>query len=144
VGRVVIIHSIDTLHLAEAVSKESVKRGLVSDILLEINGGNEESKFGYSFEEAKAAVREIAMLPNLRVRGLMCVAPAVEDPEENRPVFRKLKELSVDIDSEKIDNVSMNILSMGMTGDFETAIEEGATIVRVGTALFGKREYGVN
>jgi len=141
VGRAALIHSVDSLHLAEAISKESLKKGIVSDILIEINGGNEESKFGYTFSEAAAAVREIAVLPGVRIRGLMCVAPAVEDPEENRPVFRKLAELAVDIDREKIDNVDMSTLSMGMTGDFEIAIEEGSTMVRIGTALFGKRDY---
>jgi len=141
VGRVVLIHSVDTLHLAQAISRESVKRGIVSDILIEINGGNEESKYGYDFSEAESAVREISLLPNIKIRGLMCVAPAVPDPGLNRPIFRKLKELAVDIDAKKIDNVDMRTLSMGMTNDFETAIEEGATMVRIGTALFGKRDY---
>ena len=123
VGNAVMIHSVDSLRLAEEISKESVKRGVVTDVLIEINGGNEESKFG------------------IRVKGLMCVAPFVEDPEENRPVFRKIFQLAVDIASKNIDNIEMNVLSMGMTGDFETAVEEGATIVRVGTAIFGEREY---
>ena len=142
VGKTVLIHSVDSVHLAEAVSKESVKKGLTSAILLEINAGNEASKYGFSFEEAKEAAAVIAGLPNLKICGLMCVAPFVADPEENRAVFRKMRELSVDMESQKSDNISMNVLSMGMTNDYEVAIEEGATHVRIGTALFGQRDYG--
>ena len=108
VGRAVMIHSVDSLRLAEEISKESVKRGLVTDILLEINGGNEESKFGYEFSEAADAAEEIAQLPGVHLKGLMCVAPFVEDPEENRPIFRKISQLAVDIDRKNIDNVDMN------------------------------------
>ncbi len=141
VGRVELIHSVDSLRLAKEISKESLKKGVVSDVLLEINAGCEESKFGYAFEEAEDAVREIAALPAVRIRGFMCVAPNVSDPEENRPIFRKMYDLSVDIGNKKIDNVKTDILSMGMTNDFEIAVEEGATIIRIGTALFGRREY---
>jgi len=142
VGKVVLIHSIDTVHLAQAVSKECVKKGLTGRILLEINAGNEESKYGFTFEEAIPAALEIAALPNIRIEGLMCVAPNTPDPEENRAVFRKMKQLSVDISAQNCDNISMNILSMGMTNDYPVAIEEGATHVRIGTALFGRRDYG--
>ncbi len=141
VGRAVMIHSVDSVRLAEEISKESVKKGLVSEILLEINGGNEESKFGFDFSEAEEACRQISPLPGVHVAGLMCVAPYVEDPEKNRPIFRKMFQLAVDIANKNIDNISMKVLSMGMTGDFETAVEEGATIVRVGTAVFGERNY---
>ncbi|MBR6323101.1 MAG: YggS family pyridoxal phosphate-dependent enzyme, partial [Lachnospiraceae bacterium] len=120
VGNAVMIHSVDSLRLAEEISKESVKRGVVTDVLIEINGGNEESKFGYDFSEAEDAVRAMSTLPGIRVKGLMCVAPFVEDPEENRPVFRKIFQVAVDIAAKNIDNIEMNVLSMGMTGDFET------------------------
>ena len=141
IGCAVMIHSVDSVRLAEEISKESVKRGLVTEILMEINAGNEESKTGFSFEEASSAADEIVLLPGLRLRGLMCVAPFVRDPEENRPIFRKMYQLAVDIRNKKADNKEMNVLSMGMTGDFEVAVEEGATIVRVGTAIFGERNY---
>ena len=141
VGKVKMIHSVDSLHLASAISKEAVKKGIVQEILIEINAGNEESKYGFSFEEAPERTREIAELPGLLVRGFMCVAPYVPDPEENRPLFRKMKELSVDTSRQKFNNILTEILSMGMTNDYMTAIEEGATHVRIGTALFGPREY---
>lgn len=113
------------------------------DILLEVNAAGEESKFGLSYEEVLPLVREIAPLPGLHICGLMTVAPYTDDPETNREFFKKLRDLSVDIDRQSIDNVSMHTLSMGMTGDFEVAIEEGATHIRVGTAIFGKRDYTV-
>ncbi len=141
VGRAVMIHSVDSLQLAEAISEESLKQGLVTPVLVEINAGNEESKYGFSFEEAKEQVRQMAAFSGIRIEGLMCVAPFVKDPEENRPVFRKMADLAVDIGRENIDNVRMNTLSMGMTNDYCIAVEEGATMVRVGTALFGERVY---
>ena len=141
VGKAVMIHSVDSLRLAEEISRESLKQGITTDVLLEINGGNEENKFGYDFSEAEQAAREMSKLPGIRIRGLMCVAPYVSDPEENRGVFRKIFQLAVDIGSKNIDNIEMNVLSMGMTGDFEVAVEEGATMIRVGTAVFGEREY---
>ena len=103
--------------------------------------GGEESKFGCRPEDTLELVRRIAGLSHVRVKGLMTVAPFVEDPEENRPVFRQMRELSVDIDKENIDNISMGVLSMGMTGDYQVAVEEGATMVRVGTGIFGERNY---
>lgn len=141
VGKVALIHSVDSVHLAEAISKEALKKGLVQDVLIEINVGNEESKYGFTFEEAEAGIRAISALPGLRIRGLMCVAPNRDDPEENRPLFRKMVQFAVDIDEKKYDNVMTDVLSMGMTKDYRVAIEEGATHVRVGTALFGPREY---
>ncbi len=142
VGKATLIHSVDTIHLADAISKESVKKGLTTEILIEINAGNEASKYGFSFKEAALAAQKIAELPNLKIRGLMCVAPFVANPEENRAVFRKMRDLSVDISAQNCDNITMNILSMGMSNDFAVAVEEGATHVRVGTALFGERDYG--
>ncbi len=141
VGKVEMIHSVDSIRLAETIDKESQKRGVITDILLEINVADEESKFGIRPEECETAAREIAKLKNVRIKGLMTVAPFTEDAETNRLYFRQMRELSVDIASKNIDNISMNVLSMGMTGDFEVAIEEGATHIRVGTGIFGARDY---
>lgn len=140
VGKVALIHSVDSLRLAEEISKESVKHQVETNILLEINVAEEESKFGVSVEETAALVKEIAKLPAVHICGLMTIAPFVENGEENRQYFRKLKQLSVDIGSKNIDNVNMAVLSMGMTGDYSVAIEEGATCIRVGTGIFGERE----
>ena len=141
IDKVDMIHSVDRFHLAQEISKRAVQKGVTMDILLEINMAQEESKFGLAADETEDLVRQIAVLPGIRIRGLMTVAPFVEDPQENRPVFRKMKELLVDINAKKIDNVSMDVLSMGMTNDYEVAIEEGATMIRVGTAVFGARVY---
>ena len=138
-----LIHSVDSLRLAEEISKEAVKRNVQANILIEVNVAGEESKFGVSAEEAESLVRQIAVLPNTRVQGLMTIAPYVTDSEENRPVFRALKKLAVDIKMKNIDNVHRDVLSMGMTGDYQVAIEEGATMVRVGTGIFGERDYAV-
>ena len=143
VGRADLIHSVDSLHLAEAIEAESVKQDVITHILVEVNVAEEESKFGIFLEETVNLVKEIAKLPHIRIDGLMTIAPFVENPEENRMIFRKLRELSVDIRSKNIDNVSMGILSMGMTNDYEVAIEEGATYVRVGTGIFGERNYNI-
>jgi len=139
VGRACLIHSVDSYRLAEAIEAESVKKGVVSDILIEVNVAGEESKFGLKIEETMDLVENIAKLTHIRIKGLMTIAPFVQNQEENRAVFRKLRELSVDIAKKNIDNVSMNVLSMGMTNDYEVAIEEGATYVRVGTGIFGER-----
>lgn len=144
VGKVFLIHSVDSLRLAEEISKESVKKGVSTDVLVEVNIAREETKFGTSGEEAIALVEAIAKLPNICVKGLMTIAPYVTDSEENRDYFMKMKQLSVDITHKNIDNVSMSVLSMGMTGDYEVAIEEGATYVRVGTGIFGERDYSVS
>ncbi len=143
IGKTALIHSVDSIRLASQISEQSVKQNVTTDILIEVNIAGEETKFGTSREEAAALVEEAAKLPNIRICGLMTIAPYVDDPEENRAYFRQIKELSVDIDSKKLDNVHMWILSMGMTGDYEVAIEEGATMVRVGTGIFGERNYGV-
>ena len=139
--KVELIHSVDSIRLAEAISEDAVKKGVNVDILIEVNVAQEDSKFGVKTEETEDLIRQISLLPNVFVKGLMTIAPYTEVPEENRTIFRTLKQLSVDIDSKNIDNVSMNILSMGMTGDYEVAIEEGATMVRVGTGIFGERDY---
>jgi len=144
VGRSVLIHSVDSMHLAEAIEKEAEKKDLTVDVLIEVNAAEEESKFGCTLDAAKELFFSVAKLPHLRVRGLMTIAPFVDDPEENRKVFRDMHELLLDIKSESIDNSEdINILSMGMTNDFEVAVEEGATMVRVGTAIFGERDYTV-
>ena len=139
IGKVAMIHSVDSLRLAEEISRESVKHQVDTDILIEVNVAGEESKFGVSVEEAPQLVEDISRMPAVHVRGLMTIAPFVENAEENRQYFRKLKQLSVDIERKNIDNVNMTALSMGMIGDYSVAIEEGATCVRVGTGIFGER-----
>lgn len=141
VGNVALIHSVDSLRLAEEISIQAVKKSLCQNILVEVNIAQEESKFGISKEETMQLVEEISKLPGVHICGLMTIAPFVENPEENRIYFRKMRELSVDIAHKNIDNVDMDILSMGMTGDYMVAIEEGATMVRVGTGIFGERNY---
>lgn len=143
VGKAELIHSVDSLRLAEEISKEAVKKDVQVNILIEVNVAEEESKFGVSVENTEALIREIAPLPNVHIQGLMTIAPYVTNPEENRPIFCTLKKLAVDIKMKNIDNVSMDVLSMGMTGDYQVAIEEGATMVRVGTGIFGERNYAV-
>ncbi len=139
VGKAALIHSVDSFHLAKEIDKESGKKNIITDILLEVNVAGEESKFGFCMEETENALKEICQFQNIRVRGLMTVAPFVDYAEENRQIFRKLHEFYVDMKSKNIDNGTMGVLSMGMTGDFEVAIEEGATMVRVGTGIFGAR-----
>ena len=139
VGRTCLIHSVDSVKLALEIQKESAKKDLITDVLLEVNVAEEESKFGFRLEETEEALRQISRLSNVRVCGLMTIAPFVSNAEENRQVFRKLNKFYVDMKSKNIDNVNMNVLSMGMTGDFEVAVEEGATMVRVGSGIFGAR-----
>ncbi|MCM1057814.1 MAG: YggS family pyridoxal phosphate-dependent enzyme [Firmicutes bacterium] len=140
VGKVWMIHSVDSFALAQEISREAVKRQVTVRILLEVNVAEEESKFGVSVREAYSLAEAVAKLPGIQVQGLMTIAPFVEDPEENRTYFKKLKQLSVDIYNKNIDNINMNVLSMGMTGDYSVAVEEGATYVRVGTGIFGERK----
>lgn len=140
-GKAALIHSVDSLRLAEEISSQSVKHQVETDILVEVNIAEEESKFGITKDEAIQLVTDISKLPNIHILGLMTIAPFVDDPEDNRKYFREIKQLSVDIKNKNIDNVSMEILSMGMTGDYMVAIEEGATLVRVGTGIFGERNY---
>lgn len=141
VDKVSLVHSVDSLRLAEEISRQAEKKQTELDILVEVNIAQEESKFGTSRTEAAQLVEKIAKLPCIHVKGLMTIAPFVEHPEENRKYFRQIKELSVDIEKKNIDNVSMSVLSMGMTNDYMVAVEEGATMVRVGTGIFGERNY---
>lgn len=139
IDKATLIHSVDSLRLAEEISSQAEKKQVTANILVEVNIAQEESKFGISREEAIQLVKNIAKLPHISVKGLMTIAPFVTNPEDNRKYFRQIRELSVDIAKENIDNVTMSILSMGMTGDYMVAIEEGATMVRVGTGIFGER-----
>ena len=141
VGKVYMIHSVDSLKLAEEISKEAVKKQVMVKILIEVNVAEEESKFGVKVSDTAVLAGEIAKLPGISVEGLMTIAPFVDNPEKNRLYFQKLKQLSVDIKEKNIDNVNMNVLSMGMTGDYSVAVQEGATCVRVGTGIFGERDY---
>ena len=140
-NHVSLIHSVDSYRLAEEINIQAKKKNVIVPILVEVNIAMEESKFGISPEDVIALVEQIAELKNVKIEGLMTIAPYVVDAEENRLYFRKIKQLSVDIGNKNIDNVSMKILSMGMTGDYMVAIEEGATMVRVGTGIFGERNY---
>ncbi|MGN0327795.1 MAG: YggS family pyridoxal phosphate-dependent enzyme [Lachnospira sp.] len=141
VGRACMIHSVDSLRLAEAINIEAEKKDIVQDILVEVNVAGEENKFGLKIDEVEDFVKQISSLKRIRVRGLMTSAPYVLNPEENRTYFRQLKQLCVDINRKNIDNINMDVLSMGMTNDYCVAVEEGATHVRVGTAIFGERDY---
>ena len=147
-----LIHSVDSLKLAETIEKEAAKHDLIADILVEVNVAEEESKFGLKMEEVIPFVENVSKITELlltslvkriRVRGLMTIAPFVENPEENRKIFADLHKLYVDIKDKNIDNGTASILSMGMTNDYEVAIEEGATMVRIGTGIFGARNYAI-
>ena len=141
IGKTTLIHSVDSLRLIEALQAESEHCGIVTDILLEVNAAREASKFGFFTEELSDIVQLLSKTKNLRVCGLMTVAPFTENSEDNRKYFRQIRQIAVDISAKNIDNISMDTLSMGMTGDFEVAIDEGATRVRVGTDIFGERDY---
>ena len=141
VDKVHLIHSVDSVKLAEQIEKEAAKKNVHVNILVQVNVANEESKFGLDTEETIKNIEIISKFEHISIKGLMTIAPFVENGEENRKYFNDLKQLSVDIQEKNIDNVSMELLSMGMSGDFETAIEEGATLVRVGTSIFGMRNY---
>lgn len=141
IGKAELIHSVDSIRLAEEINKEAAKKRIVANILIEVNVAKEESKFGLMPEEVMDFIHEIVRFQNINVQGLMTIAPFVDDPEENRIHFANLRKLSVDIRKENVDNVSMSVLSMGMSNDYEVAVEEGATMVRVGTKIFGERNY---
>ena len=143
VDKACLIHSVDSLKLAQTIQKEAAKKQVIAQILIEVNVAEEDSKFGLHTEDVIPFIQEISTMPNLHVNGLMTIAPFVDDPEDNRKYFRTLKQLSLDITSKNIDNIDMNVLSMGMTNDYKVAIEEGATMVRVGTAIFGARHYNI-
>ena len=144
VDKVKLIHSVDSLKLAETIEKEAEKHGRTVDILLEVNVAEETSKFGLKTVEVLPLYEKIVQLPHINVRGLMTIAPFVENPEKNRSVFADLHKLYVDIKDKNIDNGTVSILSMGMTNDYEVAIEEGATMVRIGTGIFGARDYSIH
>ena len=141
VDKVALIHSVDSLRLAQTIEQEAAKHDVCVPILLEVNVAQEETKFGLKTEEVLPLVESIAKFPHIKIQGLMTIAPYVQNPEENRPIFRQLKKLSVDIAAKNINNVTMSVLSMGMTGDYQVAVQEGATMVRVGTGIFGERDY---
>ena len=143
VDKAVLIHSVDSLKLAMQIDKEAAKRNIISNILIEVNMAKEDTKFGVYAEDVYPLILEVSKLKHVQIQGLMTIAPFVENPEKNRVYFRNLRQLNIDIKSKNIDNVHMDILSMGMTGDYEVAIEEGATIVRVGTGIFGERNYSI-
>ena len=143
VDKTCLIHSVDSIKLVKEIQKEAVKKNCIAQVLVEVNVAEEESKFGLKMDEVLPFIQETATYSNVHINGLMTIAPFVENPEENRKHFRSLKQLSLDIISKNIDNIDMNVLSMGMTNDYKVAIEEGATMVRVGTAIFGARNYTV-
>lgn len=162
VDKAELIHSIDSLRLAQQIEEEAARKNTICEVLVEVNIAGEDTKYGVSPEEVPGMVEELLTLSHVRVRGLMTVAPYVENPEKNRKYFKNLRQLYVDIKSKNTDNIGdgnisnnndtshscigleqFNILSMGMTGDFEVAIEEGATMVRVGTGIFGERDYSI-
>ncbi len=141
VDKVDLIHSVDSLRLAKQIDKEAKKRDINMDVLIQVNIGDDPKKFGFKPEETEEAIVKISKLEGINIKGLMTMPPYVTNPEENRDYFKKMHQLFVDIDSKNIDNVTMETLSMGMTGDYEVAIEEGATMVRIGTGIFGERNY---
>ena len=141
VDKVSMIHSVDSLRLAQTIEQEAAKHNVCVTVLLEVNVAQEESKFGLKMDEVLPLIETIADFPHIKVQGLMTIAPYVENAEDNRDFFRQLKKLSVDIEAKNINNVSMSVLSMGMTGDYQVAVQEGATMVRVGTGIFGERNY---
>lgn len=144
VGVVSLIHSVDSLELLEIINRRAENLGIVQDVLLEINIGAEEAKSGFSPDELDGVLDKIGDFSSIMVRGLMAIPPICQNQEENRPYFSKMKQLFVDIGAKKYDNSSMDLLSMGMSADYEVAISEGANIVRVGTGIFGARDYGAH
>lgn len=141
IDKVALIHSVDSIRLAETIEKEAAKHNITANILIEVNVAKEESKFGLMPEELDEFIDKIKDFNHIQVKGLMTIAPFVENPETNREIFRSLRKLSVDISNKNVDNVNVSILSMGMTNDYTVAVEEGATMVRVGTGIFGARNY---
>jgi len=139
IEKVELIHSVDSVHLAEKIEKEAAKRNMIANILLEVNVAREDSKFGLYMEDVIGVLQSVQEFPHVCVKGLMTIAPYVENAEENRKYFKDLYQLYVDIKSKNLDNGTMSVLSMGMTGDYEVAVEEGATMIRVGTGIFGSR-----
>ena len=141
VGKVDLIQSVDSVRLLEAIQKEAAKQDLVQDILLEINVGHEESKSGFTFDEVREILPKMTQFSNVRVQGFMAIPPICQNPGENNKFFQEMYNLSVDITAKKYDNVWVRFLSMGMSGDYQDAIACGSTMIRVGTAIFGARDY---
>ena len=141
VDKVALVHSVDSVKLARQISKEALKHKIQVPVLIQVNLAREETKSGFMEEELFGALEEISRLPGVLVQGLMQIAPFVENPENNRVYFRRMRQLFVDIKEKNFDNIAMNILSMGMTNDYQVAVEEGSTMVRVGTGIFGERDY---
>lgn len=141
VGKVSLIQSVDSLRLLQAVSKEAVRQGIEQDILLEINIGEEASKTGFATQDILPLLEHLADFPNVRVRGLMAIPPICENKGDNNKFFEEIRALAVDIKAKKYDNVCMEVLSMGMSGDYADAIAHGSTMIRIGTAIFGARNY---
>ena len=143
VGKVGLIHSVDSVALASEINKRAAALGIVQDILLEVNIGAEPAKSGFALGELSCALDTMADFGSIRVLGLMAIPPICEKSEENRVYFRRMKQLFIDIGQKKYDNVLMQLLSMGMSADYEVAVEEGANLVRVGTGIFGARNYAL-
>ena len=143
VGKVGLIHSVDSVALASEINKRAAALGIVQDILLEVNIGAEPAKSGFAPGELSCALDTMADFGSIRVLGLMAIPPICEKSEENRVYFRRMKQLFIDIGQKKYDNVLMQLLSMGMSADYEVAVEEGANLVRVGTGIFGARNYAL-
>ena len=143
IDKACLIHSVDSMRLAACIEEEAARKGLVVPVLLEVNVAEEDTKYGFHMEELFSVTDEILRFPHLKLRGLMTIAPFVADPEENRGIFRQLKKISIDIAKKNNNNNIMETLSMGMTGDYQVAVQEGATIVRVGTGIFGERSYNI-
>lgn len=141
IDKVEMIHSVDSIELAKEINSKAAKCGKKMDILLQVNVSGEESKFGVRPEEVYDKIDIISQMTSIALRGLMTIAPYAQNPQDIRPVFRNLYNIYIDIKNKRIDNVNMDYLSMGMSNDFEVAIEEGANIVRIGTDIFGKRDY---
>lgn len=141
VGKVDLIQSVDSVHLLEVIEREAERQGLTQEVLLEVNIGGEAGKGGFAKEEILPVVEKMASFSHIFVRGLMTVPPICQEVAESQEFFSEISTLSVDIRRKKYDNVSVDILSMGMSGDFETAIRCGSTMIRLGTAIFGPRDY---
>jgi pyridoxal phosphate enzyme (YggS family) len=141
VDKVKMVHSLDSIKLAQEINDRMEKVQRIMDVLIEVNVAEEKTKYGIKTNEVEDFLKEVSNFKYIKVKGLMTIAPKVPDPEEVRPVFRELKKIFIDISRKNIDNIDMVYLSMGMSNDFKVAIEEGSNIVRIGTSIFGKREY---
>jgi len=141
IDKVDMIHSLDRISLAKEIDKQAAKRGIIMNVLCEINIGEEESKSGVLLSDAEEFIKEISKFEHIRVRGLMAIPPVMQEISTQKEYFQKIMDLYIDISAKKIDNISMSVLSIGMSSDYDLAIENGSTLVRIGTAAFGKRTY---